>query len=110
MKLIEYSKGVDFDWDLSDKTDTETQTRRGTTDPHVGPADAIVQVFVGKKKHVKLLIDIPLQSAIGMSVFSPDGPADCLPQLEGGALQQLWRRKSTGGAEKVLGKSDSLGA
>ena len=46
MKLIEYSKGVDFDWDLSDKTDTETQTRRGTTDPHVGPADAIVQVFV----------------------------------------------------------------
>ena len=105
MKLIEYSKGVDFDWDLSDKTDTETQTRRGTTDPHVGPADAIVQVFVEKS-----VIAIPLESAIGMSVFSPDGPADCLPQLEGGALQQLWRRKSTGGAEKVLGKSDSLGA
>ena len=39
------SKGVDFDWDLSDKTDTETQTRRGASDPHVGPADAIVQVF-----------------------------------------------------------------
>ena len=71
MKLIEYSKGVDFDWDLSDKTDTETQTRRGATDPHVGPADAIVQVFV-KKKHVKSLIAISLESAIGMSVFSPD--------------------------------------
>ena len=47
-----YSKGVDFDWDLSDKTDTETQTRRGTNDPHAGPADAIVQVFLQiKTKH-----------------------------------------------------------
>ena len=44
-KQIDYWKGVDFDWDLSDKTDTETQTRRGANDPHVGPADAIVQVF-----------------------------------------------------------------
>ena len=33
-------QGVDFDWDLSDKTDTETQTRRGS---QAGPADAIVQ-------------------------------------------------------------------
>ena len=33
-------QGVDFDWDLSDKTDTETQTRRGS---QTGPADAIVQ-------------------------------------------------------------------
>ena len=56
MKLIEYSKGVDFDWDLSDKTDTETQTRRGTTDPHVGPADAIVQVFVEKHTLNQLLL------------------------------------------------------
>ena len=47
-----YCKGVDFDWDLSDKTDTETQTRRGTNDPHAGPADAIVQVFLQiKTKH-----------------------------------------------------------
>ena len=40
-------QGVDFDWDLSDKTDTETQTRRGAIgDPHTGPADAIVQVRI----------------------------------------------------------------
>ena len=50
---------MDFDWDLSDKTDTETQTRRGTNDPHVGPADAIVQVFLQFKS-------LP-QSDIGMN-------------------------------------------
>ena len=43
-KLEKCFKGVDFDWDLSDKTDTETQTGRGASEPHIGPADAIVQV------------------------------------------------------------------
>ena len=53
---MDYSKGVDFDWDLSDKTDTETQTRRGTNDPHVGPADAIVQVFLQIKTNLLFLL------------------------------------------------------
>ena len=35
---------MDFDWDLSDKTDTETQTRHGESEERTGPADAIVQV------------------------------------------------------------------
>ena len=46
---------MDFDWDLSDKTDTETQTRRGANDPHVGPADAIVQVFFKIKSNFLFL-------------------------------------------------------
>ena len=64
--IMNYSQGVDFDWDLSDKTDTETQTRRGTNDPHVGPADAIVQVFSQNKTNP---ISVFLYSDIGMHLM-----------------------------------------
>ena len=65
---MDYSKGVDFDWDLSDKTDTETQTHRGTNDPHVGPADAIVQVFLFKSIQTTSIKCLPpLQLDIGMN-------------------------------------------
>ena len=88
---MDYSKGVDFDWDLSDKTDTETQTRRGTNDPHVGPADAIVQVFL----QISYFCWFIFRHWNAFYACS-DGPADCLPQLEGSAVQQGLRRKGTG--------------
>ena len=97
-------QGVDFDWDLSDKTDTETQTRRGAIgDPHTGPADAIVQVHMMITWYPHLFV------SYNISFFAfPDGPADRLPELKGRPLLQLWGESSR--AEKIFGKSDALGA